>query len=63
MNNEELKHMRASMNLTQDEFAELIHVHKMTVSRWERGTTKIPEYIADLIRYRYADRIKRKWIV
>jgi transcriptional regulator with XRE-family HTH domain len=35
-----IKTRRKDMGLTQEEFAELIGVDRVTVSRWERGTNR-----------------------
>ena len=34
---EEIKGLREKLNLTQAEFAERIHVNRVTLARWERG--------------------------
>lgn len=34
---EEVKSLREELGLTQEKFAKRIGVHKITVSRWERG--------------------------
>lgn len=36
----EIRNIRKRMNLTQSQFAQLIGVHSMTVSRWERPDAK-----------------------
>jgi DNA-binding transcriptional regulator YiaG len=46
---EELKRGRRQLGMSQTELAEKIGVHGMTVSRWERGTIKVPAPIARLI--------------
>ncbi len=43
---EELKRRRATLRLTQEELAALLHVDVMTVSRWERGQHRIPQSVA-----------------
>ncbi len=37
--------LRSSMKLNQEQFALLLGVHKITVSRWERGD-KMPSILA-----------------
>ncbi len=37
-----IKHMRSSMNMTQEEFAEFINVTQPTISSWENGSTRPP---------------------
>lgn len=36
----EIKSTRKDLGLTQDEFARVLGVHTVTVSRWERGTAE-----------------------
>ena len=54
MTNHELKQIRLSMNLTQTALAELLHVTKGTVYRWERGLWPMPEDKAELLEFKYA---------
>ena len=42
------------MNLTQTALAELLHVTKGTVYRWERGLWPMPEDKAELLEFKYA---------
>lgn len=37
MTREEIKELRNSLNLNQAQFAQLLGVHAVTVSNWERG--------------------------
>jgi len=37
MTKEEIRGIRADLNLTQAQFGQLLGVHEITVSRWERG--------------------------
>lgn len=46
----EVRKIREKLGRTQDELAKLIGVHSMTVSKWERGTVKVPKPIALLLR-------------
>ena len=41
--------MRESLGLTQADFASLLGVHSMTVSKWERGVTEPTPYQQALI--------------
>jgi transcriptional regulator with XRE-family HTH domain len=49
MTGDELKRYRAILRSTQEDLADEIAVHPMTVSRWERGTVAIPAPVAKLI--------------
>lgn len=40
MGNGEIVKLRKRMGLNQEQFAQLLGVHKLTVSRWERGEAK-----------------------
>ena len=60
MTNYELKQIRHSMRLTQHEFAQLLGIGSMTISRWERGVRRIPDSKIKLINYKYDDYIS-KW--
>ena len=40
MDSEGIKKIRNSLKLNQEDFALLLGVHKITVSRWERGDKK-----------------------
>lgn len=53
----ELKQIRLSMSLTQSELAKLLHIDRMTVSRWERGIMIIPEYMAELLGYKAREQL------
>lgn len=41
MTGEELRRMRREAGLTQGQLAEIVRSHRMSVSRWERGTRRI----------------------
>lgn len=45
MDGEELKKRREALRMTQEQFAEALTVHVMTVSRWERGERAIPPHL------------------
>lgn len=38
----DLQAWRAHNDISQDALAKALGVHPMTISKWERGTTKIP---------------------
>lgn len=57
MTNEELKQIRQLMNILQKDLAKLLHVNPMTISRWECGYWPIPEDKAELLMYKFSDRI------
>ena len=45
MDAEELKKRREALGMTQEQLAEALTVHAMTVSRWERGERSIPSHL------------------
>lgn len=45
MNGEELKAFRERLDLSQEQLAKELKVASNTISRWELGTRKIPEYL------------------
>lgn len=50
MTAEAIRRIRASLNLTQTEFALLLGVHPQTVSQWERDIRVPPPYKVSLLR-------------
>jgi DNA-binding transcriptional regulator YiaG len=46
----ELKRRRTRLGYSQPQFAAVLGVSEMTVSRWERGVHRIPRAVALLIR-------------
>ena len=48
MNASEIKELRGQLDLNQVEFAQLVGVHPITVSKWERGETSPTPYQAAL---------------
>lgn len=41
----DLKALRAKLKWTQQQLADYLQVHKLTVSKWERGTVPIPHMV------------------
>lgn len=50
MDGKTLKRRREALGYSQSELAALLHIHTMTVSRWERGQHKVPESVALVIK-------------
>ncbi len=46
----DLRARREACGLTQDDLAGIVDVQTRTVNRWERGTSPVPEDVAELIR-------------
>lgn len=46
-----IKELRENTGLSQDKFAELIHIPRGTIRNWEQGIRKPPEYVLFLIEY------------
>jgi DNA-binding transcriptional regulator YiaG len=53
--NNELKILRATYNLTQDEMAKLIYVSSNTWHRWETKRTPITQASWELLQYKLHD--------
>lgn len=51
MDGKALKRRREALGYSQSELAALLHVHNLTVSRWERGQHKVPESVALLVQH------------
>ena len=51
MTGEELRAWRLKHDLSQAELAELLGVNQNTISRWELGQRKIPNYMVILLNY------------
>ena len=49
MNGTEIRHVRDSLRLTQSQFAALLGVHAVTISRWEIGSQSPTSYQEGLI--------------
>jgi DNA-binding transcriptional regulator YiaG len=56
----ELQRIRAELELTQDQLAAELGVHRVTVARWEAAERSIPEPVAKLLVRILADKKKRK---
>lgn len=50
MTPKQLARLRERLDWSQERLAEALDVHKMTVSKWERGAQPIPEMAAIAIR-------------
>jgi DNA-binding transcriptional regulator YiaG len=59
LTNEQVHGIRRSLGMTQIEFGDLIGVTMMTVSRWERGFTKVSDAYSTTIRTRVAEYKKK----
>lgn len=47
-----IKEIRASVGMTQQEFADYFGISKRTVESWEGGKRNIMDYVLDLIVYK-----------
>lgn len=47
---EDVRYLRKYLGMTQDQFAELLHIHKSNLSKWENNEDKIGEQSDRLIR-------------
>ena len=47
-----IKELRQLTGLTQQAFANYLHIPKRTIENWDTETTKCPEYTAELIEYK-----------
>ncbi|MBI5194837.1 MAG: helix-turn-helix domain-containing protein [Nitrospirae bacterium] len=56
----ELKFLRKQMNLKANELAQILSVHKVTVSRWENEAEKISIGYDKLIRFLYTQMLQEK---
>jgi len=52
----ELKRIREALGLTQEQLADEVGVHRVTVAKWEAGDRGIPEPVARLVTRIQADR-------
>lgn len=57
---EELRRIREELGLTQEELAQEIGVHRVTIAKWEAGDRGISEPIARLVEKIRAEHKRRK---
>lgn len=50
MTHEELKTIRGNLKMTQHQLSQLLGVHPITVSKWERGRIPVPPYHGTLMK-------------
>ena len=55
-----VKTTRVRMNMTQSEFAELMHVPVSTLNNWESGINNPPEYFMDLLGVRFDEHLAKQ---
>jgi transcriptional regulator with XRE-family HTH domain len=60
MKPDELKRIRTRLGFTQDQLADEIGVHRVTVAKWEAGSRGIPEPVARLVQRIQAERRPRR---
>ena len=48
----EIKELRESTGMNRKEFCEYFEIPYRTVTEWERGTRKMPDYVLRLLAYR-----------
>ena len=49
---DEVKALRESTGMNRKEFCEYFDIPYRTVTEWERGTRKMPDYVLRLLTYR-----------
>ena len=49
---DEIKELRESTGMNRKEFCEYFGIPYRTVTEWERGTRKMPDYVFRLLAYR-----------
>ena len=49
MTSEEVKKIRGNLKMTQQHLAQILGVHPITVSKWERGRISVPHYHGTLL--------------
>ena len=49
---DEVRALRESTGMNRKEFCEYFDIHYRTVTEWERGTRKMPDYVLRLLAYR-----------
>ena len=50
MDGKTVKQIRTRLKLTQGKLAKRLGVHRQTIAKWERGTHRVPEMAAMLLR-------------
>ena len=56
----ELKRLREGLGLTQEQLADEVGVHRVTVAKWEAGDHGVPEPVARLILRIRDERTKKR---
>lgn len=59
MNSDDIKRIRASLALSQAEFADLLNVSRRTLQNWEQGRNPPNAAAVSLLRLAEAGRLKR----
>ena len=49
---DEIKKLRESTGMNRNEFCEYFGIPYRTVTEWERGTRKMPDYVLRLLAYK-----------
>ena len=57
---DKIKELRESTGMNRKEFCEYFEIPYRTVTEWERGTRKMPDYVCQSINYPISPRI---WLV
>ena len=47
-----IKELRTACGMTQQAFADYLHIPKRSIENWENGTYKPAEYLLELIEYK-----------
>lgn len=47
-----IKELRTACGMTQQAFADYLHIPKRSIENWETGTAKPAEYLTELIEYK-----------
>ena len=47
-----IKELRTAAGMTQQAFAEYLHIPKRNIENWETGTARPAEYLIELIEYK-----------
>lgn len=57
---DQMKELRESTGMNRKEFCEYFGIPYRTVTEWERGTRKMPDYVLELLTYRIKMEIFQK---